>query len=75
MPLSPAMPCRYVKLLLGLALVLGITTAAANIWGVRHLNSNLLPSAQPQMAAMMAREVGMIQNLAAASGAEHQQTQ
>eukprot|EP00891_Asterochloris_glomerata_P005156 jgi/Astpho2/5156/Aster-x0241 len=47
----------YVKLLLGLALVLGITTAAANIWGVRHLNSNLLPSAQPQMAAMMAREV------------------
>lgn len=74
MPLSPAMPCRYVKLLLGLALVLGITTAAANIWGVRHLNSNVLPSAQPQMAAMMAREVSMI-HLAAASGAEHQQTQ
>ena len=54
------MPCRYVKLLLGLALVLGITTAAANIWGVRHLNSKVLPSAQPQMAAMMAREVGII---------------
>ena len=59
-PLSPVMPCRYVKLLLGLLLVLGITTAAANIWGVRHLNSKVLPSAQPQMAAMMAREVGVI---------------
>ena len=56
------MPCRYVKLLLGLVLVLGITTAAANIWGVRHLNAKVLPSAQPQMAAIMAREVGKIQH-------------
>ncbi len=48
----------YVKLLAAGAVLLGLATVAANVWGVRALNANVLPSATVAVSRALDREVG-----------------
>lgn len=47
----------YVKVLAAGALLLGLATAAVNIWGVRAINANMLPSATVAVSQALDREV------------------
>ena len=48
----------YVKVLAAGALLLGLATATANIWGVHAINANVLPSATVAVSQALDREVG-----------------
>lgn len=48
----------YVKVLAASALLLGLATAAVNIWGVRAINANMLPTATVAVSQALDREVG-----------------
>jgi hypothetical protein len=50
----------YVKVLAAGALLLGLATATANIWGVHAINANVLPSATVAVSQALDREVGRI---------------
>ena len=47
----------YVKVLAAGALLLGLATATANIWGVHAINTNVLPSATMAVSQALDREV------------------
>ena len=47
----------FVKLLASLALLVGLATAVTNVWGVRVLSHNVLPSATVSVSRMVDREV------------------
>ena len=47
----------YVKVLAAGALLLGLATATVNIWGVRAINANVLPTATVAVSHALDREV------------------
>lgn len=52
---------RGVRSVLAVALLMaGTLTAAANVWGVRHINSRMLRHVGPQASELLGREVGPI---------------
>lgn len=51
--------CRYIKLMAGLTLTLGLLMLMCNTWGLRALNRQVLPQATATACSMLQREVGM----------------
>jgi hypothetical protein len=49
--------CRYVRAVASVLLLLGLLTAAANVWCVGSLNRRYLPQACAQAEAMLERKV------------------